>query len=153
MDTAVNWAFCIHLNLIPCVEIFLELSFLLPGPVCKISQQADERKRFILADKSWPLVLRGRRRDILQATAQILRLFHVIDASATTRASFLLLVAVFYFLFFRWALLIVGPKAFSGILRSRLINLFDCKNPNNSRLDAGIKRYIDLVCGGKTRSM
>lgn len=34
-ETAVvNWAFCVHLSLIPCVEIFLELSFLLPGPVC-----------------------------------------------------------------------------------------------------------------------
>lgn len=85
-------------------------------------------------------MLRGRIRDILQATAQILRLFPVIDASATTRKGlvfyYLLLV---FFGFFRWALLIVAPKAFSGILRFRLINLFDYKNPNNSRLDAGIK--------------
>lgn len=93
----VNWAFC----LIPCVEIFEEPSFLLPGPVCKISQQADERKRFILADKSCPLVLRGRKCDILQATAQIPKLFPVIDASATTRKGlvFLLLVAGFFFFF------------------------------------------------------
>lgn len=135
----VNWALCSHLNLIPCVEIFLELSFLLPGR----SQQADERKRFILADKS---CAEGRIRDILQATAQILRLLPVIDASATTRKGLL-----FYDL--RWALLMVGPKAFSGILRSRLIHLSHYKNPNNSRLDAGIKRCIDLVLRGNSLSV